>query len=256
MRTREQSLKEFLSVMDGLINSKYLFAGSKIFDVLKTINSSKILSDTFEYFVDGFDFEGILSDALIENEEGRFFILPEKNTDAITLVYLLLREINNKNAQLTDLLDYFNGSKNYDIAFKNFANDVLIPFRNYTYEIGVSLIGKTASEFTQISEETQGETISENASTEQEDKPTLNPNTTLLRLLDLDRLSIKQSRLKNEEKEELLYVLDIFLSEIKGGDTDKVRLSYLAYYYALRPFRKLPTNVKEITEILMQEKVI
>ncbi len=256
MRTREQSLNEFLTVVDGLINSKYLFAGAKIFEVLKTINSSKILSDTFSYFVDGFDFEGILSDALVENEEGRFFILPEKNTDAITLVYLLLREINNKNAQLTDLLDYFNGVKNYDLAFKNFANEVLIPFRNYTYEIGLSLIGKTETQYTPINEENNSETITENAFDIKEDKPLINPNTTLLRLLDLDRLSIKQSRLKEEEKEELLYVLDVFSTEIKGGDADKVRLAYLAYHYAIRPYRKLPTNIKEITEILMEEKVI
>lgn len=260
MRTREQSLNDFSAVIDSLINSKYLFAGARIFDVLKAINSSKVLSDIFEYFSEGFDFEGVLSDALIDSEDGRSFILPEKNTDAITLVYLLLKEINNKNAQLTDLLDYFNGAKNYELAFKNFANEVLIPFRDYTLEIGFQIIGKTATEYNEIKEPEEEKIeikevvkeVSKGAT-----KPKLfNNTTTLIRLLDLDRLSIKQSRQKSEEKDELLYILNVFSTEIKGGDPSKIKLSYLAYYYALRPYRKIQSNLKEITEILMEEEII
>lgn len=260
MRTREQSLNDFSAVIDSLINSKYLFAGARIFDVLKAINSSKVLSDTFEYFSDGFDFEGILSDALIDSEDGRSFILPEKNTDAITLVYLLLKEINNKNAQLTDLLDYFNGAKNYELAFKNFANEVLIPFRDYTMEIGFQIIGKTASDYNEI-KESEEEKIEVKEVVKEAPKEVVKPKlfnntTTLIRLLDLDRLSIKQSRQKTEEKEELLYVLNVFSNEIKDGDASKIKLSYLAYYYALRPYRKIQSNLKEITEILMEEEII
>ena len=259
MRTREQSLNDFSDVLDTLINSKYLFAGARILDVLKGINSSKILSDMFEYFADGFDFEGVLSAALVDDENGKSFVLPEKNTDAITLVYLLLKEINNKNAQLADLLDYFDSDKNYEIAYKNFSSSVLIPFRDLTLEIGHQIIGKTASEFKEI-KETEEEVVEVKEIKQEKietSKPKLfNNNTTLIRLLDLDRLSIIQSRQKEEEKEELLYVLNVFTSEIKDGDSSKIKLSYLAYYYALKPYRKIQTNLKEITEILMEEKII
>lgn len=255
MRTREQSLTDFSAVLDSLINSKYLFAGARIFDVLKVINSSKILSDTFEYFADGFDFEGVLSNALIDNEEGRSFILPESQTDTITVIYMLLKEINNKNAQLTDLLDYFNGAKNYDVAFKNFANEVLIPFRDYTIEICRQVIGKTEDEYNEIKEVEQEKVEVKEVLNEIENSKPFN-NMTLIRLLDLDRLSITQSRQKDEEKEELIYVLDVFAKEIKNGDKSKIKLSYLAYYYALRPYRKIQSNLKEITEILMEEKII
>ena len=81
-------------------------------------------------------------------------------------------------------------------------------------------------------------------------------NIYLLRLLDLDRLSITQSRQKQEEKDELLYILDIFVAEIKGGDSSKIRLAYLAYYYALKPYRKILNNLKEITENLIENKII
>lgn len=263
MRTREQSLNDFANVLDSLIDVKYLFAGARIFDVLKTINSSKLLLDIFNYFSDGFDFELILSNALIENEEGRSFVLPEKNTDAITLVYLLLREINNKNAQLTDLLDYFDGAKNYEIAYRNFASEVLVPFKNYTLEIGGQIINSTKEQSIEIDGDLNEPDLLENNSDE---KPIIEPTTKvdnssginiyLLRLLDLDRLSITQSRQKEEEKDELLYVLDIFVSEIKGGDASKIRLAYLAYYYALKPYRKIQNNLKEITENLIENKII
>ena len=40
MRTREESLNNFIKLVDELISSKYLFANSKIFDVITAINET------------------------------------------------------------------------------------------------------------------------------------------------------------------------------------------------------------------------
>ena len=124
----------------------------------------------------------------------------------------------------------------------------------------MQIIGNTAAEFKEI-EETEEKKAQAKTEEKQEVKKEFKPklfnySAMLIRLLDLDRLSIKQSRQKNEEKEELLYVLDVFSKEIKNGDASKIKLSYLAYYYALRPYRKIQSNLKEITEILMEGEII
>jgi hypothetical protein len=74
---------------------------------------------------------------------------------------------------------------------------------------------------------------------------------TLVRLLDLERLSVKDSRISQADVSELTYVIDLFEEKIREKDKEKIKLIYLAYLYAVRPFKKLKTNIKRITEILI-----
>ena len=262
MRTREESLNNFSKLVGDLIDSNYLLANSKIFEVITAINTSKLLTETFRYFTDGFNFEEVLTNCFVDNGSEKKFVLPEKNTDALALVYLILREINFKNLQLTDLLEYFDASKNYELAYKAFGEEVLLPFKTYAYQVGRVIINSTQSESeAQAEAQKNSQTNLETAATSDEvvsDEQSLEPlklttNARLIRLLDLDRLSIHQSRISKEEKNELLYVLNLFVDEIKKGDSEKINLAYLAYFYALKPYKRIRNNVKEITAILYSE---
>lgn len=259
MKTREESLNNFCNLMDKLINSKYLLASSGIYEVLASINSSKLLSDMFSYFSDGFDFEESLTSAFYIEGEERHFVLPSNTADMLAFVYIVLKEINNKNLQLSDILDFFEGGKNYDVSYQNFSKEMLYPFKLYAYQVGLQMINGTKD-----SEEISSYKSEEAPSQEKvEEKPNsavesnkTDDYATLRRLIDLDKLAISQSRLSDDEKEELRYVLDVFEEEIKGGDKDKMKLSYLAYYYALRPLKKVKTNVKAITEIFIKAELL
>ena len=262
MRTREESLNNFSKLVGDLIESNYLLANSKIFEVVTSINSSKLLTETFKYFIEGFNFEEVLSNCFIEEAGVKKFVLPTKNTDVLALVYLMLREINFKNLQLTDLLEYFDSTKNYDLAYKAFGEQVLLPFKTYVYQVGRVLINSTQSESeaqAEAQKTAQPEVKNEAVRAVSEDAEETSAvqklpiNTRLIRLLDLDRLSIVQSRLSKEDKNELLYVLNLFAEEIKKGDSDKINLAYLAYFYALKPYRRVQNNIKEITAILYNE---
>ena len=260
MRTREESLNNFSKLVGDLIDSNYLMASTKIFDVITAVNTSKLLTEIFKYFTDGFNFEEVLTNCF--NEEGgvKKFVLPTKGTDVLALVYLLLREINFKNLQLADLLEYFDASKNYDVAFKAFGEQVLLPFKTCVYQVGRVVINSTQSEGEAQAEaqklaELENQKALANSANKVDEVPVskLPMNTRLIRLLDLDKLSIVQSRISKEDKNELLYVLDLFINEIKKGDSEKINLAYLAYFYALKPYRRIQNNVKEITAILYNE---
>ena len=93
MKTREESLNNFSNLMDKLINSKYLLASSGIYDVMTAINSSKLLSDMFSYFSDGFDFEEALTSAFYIEGEERHFVLPELTNEMLAFVYNVLKEL-------------------------------------------------------------------------------------------------------------------------------------------------------------------
>ncbi len=262
MRTREESLNNFIKICDELISSRYLFANSKVFDLITLINSSKLLSDTFNYFIDGYDFQSALIDAFRQSGSDKFFVLPEKNTDVLAFVFSLLREINYKNLQLTDLLDYFEGGKNYEISYKNFAKNVLLPFKSYAYQIGIQMINSTQTKeealITQKPIEEEPLQLINKKIENAVEKVSSFENTlaTIIRILDLDRLAVKESRLSSADTQELLYVIDVFENKLKEKDKEKISLSYLAYLYAVRPFKKLKTNVRRITELLIEENII
>ena len=257
MKTREESLNHFCNLLDKLMASKYLLASSSIFEVLTVINSSKLLSDIFNYFTEDFDFETSLSSAFYMEDGVKYFTLPSDTTEVLALVYTLLKEINYKNVQLADILDFFDGGKNYETSYQNFSKEVLLPFKLKTYEIGMQMIlGSQINEEQSLLEETP--------SYEEIEKPEkysiiTNKNedyATIRRLIDLDKLSIAQSRLSDDEKEELRYVLSVFEDEIIGGDIEKIKLSYLAYYYAMRPLKKVKNNIKTITEIFIKAELL
>lgn len=263
MRTREESLNNFIKLIDELISSKYLFANSKIFDVITAINSSKLLSDVFSYFADGYDFQSSLIESFYDKGDEKCFNLPVKNTDVLAFVYSLLREINYKNLQLTDLLDYFDGGKNYEVAYKNFAKTVLLPFKSYAYQIGIQMINSTQSKEEALLTQklVEEEPLEINTAKAIENAVEVVGNfenniKTILRLLDLDRLAVKESRLSGADTQELIYVIDRFEEKLKEKDREKISLIYLAYLYAVRPFKKLKTNVKRITELLIEEKIV
>ena len=263
MRTREESLNNFIKLCDELISSKYLFANSKIFDVITAINSSKLLSNVFSYFVEEYDFQSALISAFYDKGDEKCFNLPVKNTDVLAFVYSLLREINYKNLQLTDLLDYFDGDKNYEVAYKNFAKTVLLPFKSYAYQIGIQMINSTQSKEEALITQKLVEEEPLDINTAKVIKNAVekvgnfeNNLKTILRLLDLDRLAVKESRLSSADTQELIYVLDRFEEKLKEKDKEKISLIYLAYLYAVRPFKKLKTNVKRITELLIEEQII
>ena len=87
MRTREQSLNNFIKLCDELISSKYLFANSKVFDVITAINSSKLLSDLFSYFTEDYDFQSALVESFYDKGDEKCFSLPVKKTDVLAFVY-------------------------------------------------------------------------------------------------------------------------------------------------------------------------
>ncbi len=259
MRTREESLNNFCKTLDELMASKYLFANSKIFEVVSNVNSSKLLSDAFNYFTDGYDFQSALKYAFVNENGVKTFVLPLRNVEVLAFCYTLLREITYSNIQLTDILQYFGGEGNFEIAYKNFCSQLLMPFKSYTYQVGIQMINSTQSreEAMAVQNPVQEETPLKKAEP-QVHKLSGNESsfTVLIRLLDLERLAITESRISKEESQEILYVINLFEEKIRERDSEKIMLAYLAYLYATKQVKKLKSNVKDITDILMELKII
>ncbi len=258
MKSREQSLNEFCYAIDELQNVEYLLADVKLLKVTNAISNSKLLTDEMNYFCEDFDFHANFQNCFKIDGGVKHFVLPEKNTDAIAFVYLLIREIVYKRIEFTAVLDYFGGNKNYEDAYLRFIRDAIMPFRACVYQATMQVIQATSK-----AEEVGSkiETVEVSVKEEEPENPQVeqitnnkvdfkNQELTLLRLLDLDKLAINQSRASEDEKKDLYYVHELFVEQIKNGDAEKIKLSYLAYYYAMNSLKKVVLNIKDITKIL------
>lgn len=252
MPSRQNSVNKFLIAVDNLCNSKYIMANSKVFDVITVINQSKLLSDMINYFVKDFDYYNCFVNALNENDGVKFFKLPPKSTEVIAFVFLLLNEVNYKRIQLSDLLDYFDAGKNYEQAYVKFCQEVLQPFKSYVYSAAMQIINVTSGT-------SEGVVAVENVETSTEQSVAtkkVSISATILRLIELDSLAVRSSRISKDEKEDLLFVLETFSEIIRGKDSEKIKLCFLAYYHAFKPYRKIKNNLAGISEILREEGII
>ena len=254
MSSRENSVKNFCIAIDNLCATKYIMANLKIFEVISQIKQSKLLTDMFNHFVKDYDFYNGLVNALGEEDGVKTFVMPIKATDVMAFTYLLLTEISQKKLQLTDLLDYFDANKNYENAYLKFCQEILQPFKTYVYNSAMQVINMTQSG--QVEVETDKEEQEKLTKIEDIDVNKASLPVTLIRLLELDGLSVRTSRISKDEKEDLLYVIDLFTEIIRTKDNEKIKLCYLAYYYAFKPYKKIKTNISDITEILRKEEII
>ena len=252
MPSRQNSVNKFLVAVDNLCNSKYIMANSKVFEVITVINQSKLLSDMIKYFVKDFDYYNCFINALNEKDGVKYFKLPQRSTEVIAFVYLLLNEVNYKRIQLSDLLDYFDASKNYEQAYVKFCSEVLSPFKSYVYSAAMQIINVTSGVGSEVVYEKEPETTTE----KEVPVKKVSISATILRLIELDSLAVRSSRISKDEKEDLLFVLDTFSEVIRGKDSEKIKLCFLAYYHAFKPYRKIKNNLSGISEILREEGII
>lgn len=260
MKTREDSLNEFIISMDELCKEQYLFAGQYIYKVVNRINTSKLLFEIVKYFCDSYDFEGKYNSYLKDSDIGKYMTAPVDKTDIIPFVYLLLtRSLENK-IVLTDVMEYMGEGKDFSKAYKRFCDAFLIPFKNSMVTIAEEVINNTGEEGSRRPQQKAPATVDIEEEGEEEEIPVVEPKLkraqNILRLIDLDRLAVSQSRIRDYEKDELFFVLDVLDTQVAEGDNDKLVLAYYAYYYAFKPYKKIKTNIKNITAILDEDGVL
>ncbi len=260
MATREQSVLRFKQSIENLQNSKYIMANSKVFDVISSVNQSKLLSDMFSYLTKDYDFYNSLVAVLCEEDGKKSFKMPIKSTEVMAFTYCLLNEINYKRLQLTDLLDYFDKEKNYELAYQKFCQEVLEVFKVYAVQSATQLINITSSTSGEVIKRSTSERVEVESATKEDvipsDIKSANLPVTMLRLLELDTLAVRSSRISKDEKEDLIYVLKTFSEVVRGKDSEKIKLCYLAYYHAFRPYKKIKNNLAGITELLKGENIV
>lgn len=125
------TISAFMSSCDDLINGKFIFAGNKVANILKSINESPELYEVISECLKNFNYEKEFGRAKVKLPTKRgSFKMPEENTAIIPLVFCMLVEIQEGKIDFKQFLaDYFETDDD-NSQFENFANQVIVPFKN------------------------------------------------------------------------------------------------------------------------------
>lgn len=133
------TINSFMNSCDDLINGKFIFAGNKVANILKSINESPELYEVIAECLKDFNYEKEFGRAKIKlpTKKGTFK-MPEEHVTKIPLVFCMLVEIQENKIDFKQFLaDYFDTDDERS-QFENFAEQVIIPFKNsiaYLFDI-------------------------------------------------------------------------------------------------------------------------
>jgi len=242
-----------------MINSKYILADIKIVNLLKAIAASDTLIAVFKNCLENFDYEKAKKTYLVKSpylsaEKGEF-VMPESSAELLAFVFNILVDIDAKRIDLTSFLDkYFYVDGSSYSAYAAFINSMIKPFRNTVKVIVESVIdGKIADPLAEDKKEEQKPVKTEKEpEKKQEVKPVSKTSTKKIKdCLLIDKTNVKNSRLKEQVKNELITVIDLFANVLDSEDKDAIEYAFITYKYVAKAHRWLfKGRIKKVEKLL------
>ncbi len=122
----------FNTACDEFVAGKYILADLKIASILKIIASDDKLKDIISSCLDTYDFNTSFNRAVREEKDQLILNAPSNDKDIIAFVFSLLYRFDNKSFDFYEFLSKFykNPAEVQGKEFYNFANALIIPFKN------------------------------------------------------------------------------------------------------------------------------
>ncbi len=200
-------LKDFNTACDDFLNGKYILAETKISSILDTLSKNNKLKDIVAECVNGYNFSTAFDEAVGENG---IITMPVDAKSIIAFTFSLLYNIDSKNIDFYDFLTaYYNFDELNNMgSFKMFADNIVLPFKEAI---------NTVYAKTHILVDT--------------DDYQNNIYNKLKKICSLNLEIIDEYRLKEENKEELVCLLNTMTTACDNNDKKVVYALLIAFEY-------------------------
>ena len=261
MITRKQSIEYFSLRMDELINSNYLLVDKKITNLLKTVTASKLFYEIISFTAEGFNFENYKASL----PKGSFFPVDNKK-NLIAFAFCLFSEIDAKNEDLLNILSIYYNAENFDRMYKLFVENFLIPFKSAVLTVIDEILRYESEEdspFKGIVEEIEEDITIAPLKTDEKKvtkkvEPANQPTKKYLTCYkDIQKILISEKskiihckHLKDNEKSDLLVLLERFKDCLFHGNKESIKTAFISYKYAVSTFRRIDSEVDDVERIL------
>lgn len=245
--SKRDELDAFIKSANELINGKYILADVKIVGLLKSIAVSETLIALFKNCLDGFDYAAakkkyFVKSSYLSGDRGEF-VLPQSSRELLAFIFNVLMDIDAKRMMLSDLLDrFFYGDGSTYSQYSLFINSMIIPFRDSVKILMEGIIGGTVQDPVEAlteaeeirAEKKEKQELEEKKEKELSKKAYGKAIKDAKFLLIADKKKIKESKLKEFEKEDLTLVVDMMANVLDSLDKDAIDYAFIAYRYAAK----------------------
>ena len=246
-------VENLLYKIDELCKCKYLLADKKVGEVLKVIASSKMLCDLFAFCTKEFDYEKTKRKCFLNGEMGKNgrFVRPEKDSDFIALVFLLLYDFDMKNMDLLQVAYAYFYDRDLEGCYRNFCNELILPFKEEIKKVTDQMFDYAKEQQQQV----KVEKVAANSAGKPEKADKIRYEQVVIKLLSADRVTLFNLKIDDRTKSDLMLLLDTFESAVYDGEKDAIRYAFVAYKYAVTGMKKIESKLPEIEKILVQEGI-
>lgn len=251
-----------LTRLDEFSESKYIIADIKIVNLLKAVAQSETLLEIFKESLEDFDFNKAIKTYLVSDEinngAGKF-ILPPNTKEILAFIFTLLIKIDNKEIILNDLLKKYFFEATFVGSYARFLEEMVKPFRSAVIKIYESVKAGSENPILDVStkearqKKETAESSEKTTKQKEQAQKTYNESLALAKqnLLN-DKINIKNSNLKSEDKEELTLVVDMLANVIDSNDKDSIKYAYTAYKYVVISRKKIFRKRRKVMEQLIK----
>lgn len=125
-----QELVLFNAACDEFISGKYILADIKISSILNILSNNEKIKNIITSCLENFNFSACFSSFVFNDEEVSSFTLPKDEKQIIACVYTLLFKFKNNEIKFYDFIKQYSKNDDTNNTFVNFANSVILPFKN------------------------------------------------------------------------------------------------------------------------------
>lgn len=245
--TKNEELSVFNEKAEEFISSSYILADIKIVGLLKAIAQSDTLLAVFRNCLSGFDYAAAQKKYLVKNkylsDDKGEFVLPQTSRELLAFVFNILVDIDAKTLDLSEFINkYFYVDGSFSAAYAAFVSQMIKPFCSSVAGIMHGVIDGTVQDPVEALNEEEARKIKEKEIAEKEqaiEKNLLEKSygkslKEIKRLLLLDKKKVKECRLDEESKREILLTVDMLGSVLDGADKDAADYAFTAYKFCAK----------------------
>ncbi len=247
--------EEFLQKADELIDSKYIFADTRIAGVLKAIAASPDMMKLMESCLKGFDFEETFTKSFVASEDApnrAEYVLPRGTKEMIALVFSVLLKIDAGEIDLgTFMKTFFYGDGSLFGSYALFTGTFVKPFRNAVKLIFDGLQEGNGERETQKNPGfMKARRLPEEAAVDEEVLAVVK------RLVEKDENTLLSAGLEENRLTYALSVLRGFYAALEESEKDRIRTAFSGYMFMSEGLKNPNMNAVKIAKILKEGKLI
>lgn len=246
MLTQNESVRIFAKNMDELINCQYVLSPKKISNLLKDISVSKLFYELFDFCTSDFNYAQAKKKYFTTTTAyGKRFYLPPDSKTIIALGFSLLYSIDAKEEDFSALLNEYFYASNVNGAYKRFANEFLLPFKNQVIAVAVAMIKSKREEPVATVKSPLNKTLLSDKDISM-----------IKDLLEQSKGVILQYKIEPELKSELITLYDGFLAALYDVDPQNIKVTYLGYKYGILFHKKHDSGLEKVEAILKRVGIL